>query len=191
MHGPGRQRLEREVTAMAEPRTKARILERLEAERDALARLLSTLRPVEMLVPGVVAGRSSVKDVLAHLADWEEHMLLWLDAARGGERVRGPDQGLTWRQLGQFNERIHQAHRDERLDLVLDYFEDAHARFMEMVEAMPEDELLERGRYPFLGKQAIYDWLVNYADHDAWGAKRIRAWREAREGAPAGTVTKG
>ncbi len=175
---------------MRNARNKAAIVARLDQERELLEQTIAALNPGVMLEPGVV-GEWSVKDVLAHLADWEEHMLLWLDAARGGERVRGPDQGLTWRQLGQFNERIHQAHRDERLDLVLDYFEDAHARFMEMVEAMPEDELLERGRYPFLGKQAIYDWLVNYADHDAWGAKRIRAWREAREGAPAGTVTKG
>ncbi len=175
---------------MAESRTKARILEQLEAERDTLERLLSTLRPADMLVPGVVAGRSSVKDVLAHLADWEEHMLLWLDAARRGERVRGPDPGLTWRQLKQFNERVHEAHQDERLDQVLDYFEDAHARFMEMVETMPEDELLERGRYSFLQKQAVYDWLVAYANHDAWGTKRIRAWQEAKVGAGASAAAK-
>jgi hypothetical protein len=169
---------------MAGRRSKTGILARLRAKREELERLLATLGPERMLEAGVVA-RSSVKDVLAHLADWEEHMSIWLETARRGDPVPGPEPGLTWRQLAHFNERIHEAHRDQPLGEVLDYFHAAHARFMERVVAMPEEEMLARGRYPFLERQALYDWLVAYADHDAWGARRIREWLVAREAATA------
>ena len=78
------------------------------------------------------------------------------------------------------NQRIYMAHRDQTLDEVLTYFRDTHNQFMEMVAAMPEDEMLERGRYTFIGKGAVYDWLNAYAAHDAWGKREIRAWIKGR-----------
>ena len=57
---------------MAGRRSKTGIPARLRAEREDLERLLATLGPERMLEAGVVA-RSSVKDVLAHLGDWEVH----------------------------------------------------------------------------------------------------------------------
>ncbi len=164
---------------MPTQRTKSHALAQLESERERLEEAIAALEPGRMLEGGVV-GEWSVKDVLAHLADWEEHMLEWVDAARRGERVRGPEPGLNWRQLKQFNARVYERHRGERLDEMVEYFRTAHARFMEMVAAMPEEEMLAPGRYPFTGKQAIFDWLLQYAAHDAWGTRRIGEWQERR-----------
>jgi hypothetical protein len=164
---------------VAKPASKSRIIKRLGIERKRLEQFLSTLSRVDMLAPGVV-GEWSVKDVLAHLADWEAHMSIWMNAARGGDPVEQPDPGLTWRQLDLFNDRVYEAHRDQPLDEVLAYFHEAHRQFMELVDAMPEAEMLTLGAYPFLGKDTIYKWLVAYADHDAWGKKEISKWFEAR-----------
>ncbi len=161
------------------PRTKAAIMDRLRAERRRLEQNLSGLTREQLSATDVV-GHWSIKDVLAHLADWEAHMSVWLDAARKGEPVEGPDPGLTWKQFDLLNERIYQAHRDQSLDYVLDYFRGEHERFMAMVEAMPEDEMLERGRYPFLDRQAVYDWLGAYAAHDTWAKTEIRKWLKRR-----------
>ncbi len=164
---------------MPQPRTKTAIMERLRADRRRLEQNLAGLKREQLVEPGVV-GQWSIKDVLAHLADWEAHMSIWLDAARSGDLVEGLDPGLTWEQLDLFNERVYRAHRDESLDHVLEYFRGEHERFMAMVEAMPEDEMLERGRYAFLDKQAIYDWLGAYAAHDAWAKTAIRKWLKGR-----------
>lgn len=164
---------------MTRSRTKAQALARLGAERLLLEGLVSAIVPEVMVEPGVV-GPWSVKDVLAHLADWEEHMLDWVEASRRGESVAGPEPGLTWRDMKPFNQRIFERHRDRRLDEVVDYFRAAHARFMEMVAAMPAEEMLARGRYRLTGKQAIYDWLLQYAGHDGWGRCRIEEWQAGR-----------
>jgi hypothetical protein len=71
---------------MSQPKTKANIVGKLQTERKRLDQNLARLSREAMLQPGVI-GASSVKDILAHLADWEAHMPLWLEAARGGDPV--------------------------------------------------------------------------------------------------------
>jgi hypothetical protein len=158
-----------------ELRDRARIVKRLEAERRRLEQNLARLSRRDMLRRGVV-GESSAKDVLAHLADWEARMPVWMEAARRGDPVESPEPGLTWKQLDILNERIYEGHRSQSLDEVLEWFRCTHVRFMEMVKAMPEEEMLARGRYAFTGKGAVYDWLNAYANHDLWGKAKIREW---------------
>jgi len=160
---------------MPEPKSKSKIVTRLQTERKRLEQNLALLRREDMLQPGVV-NESSVKDVLAHLADWEAHMPAWVEAARRGDPVAEIEPGLNWKQFEEFNQRIYARHRDQPLEEVLAYFHDTHRQFMEMVEAMPEDEMLAPGRYAFIGKGAIYGWLKAYANHDLWGKTHIRKW---------------
>ena len=154
---------------------KARMLKRLQTERNRLEQTLSCLSRDDMLQPHVV-GEWTVKDVLAHLADWEAHMLAWIAAGRSGDPVENPDPGLTWGQLNISNQRVYETHRDQPLEEVLEYFRAIHNQFMAMVEAMPEEEMLTRGCYAFLGKDTVYDWLDRYAAHDLWGKTEIRKW---------------
>lgn len=161
-------------------RSKAQIIKRLRAERKRLEQNLAYLSPAEMLQPGVV-GEWSAKDVLAHLAEWQAQMPVWIAAARRGERVESPAPGLTWKQLDIFNQRIYQAHREKPLAEVLEYFRTTDRQFMEMVESMAEDEMLAHSRYEFIGQGTVYDWLSAYAAHDLWGKKKIRQWLKAHD----------
>lgn len=132
-----------------------------------------------MKLPGVV-GEWSIKDVLAHLADWEAYMPVWIETARRGDPVETPEPGLTWKQLDVLNQRIYEAHRDQPLDDVLAYFNTTHRQLMALVEAMPEEEILTRSRYPFTGKGAVYSWLSAFASHDRWAKTHIRKWLKTR-----------
>lgn len=164
---------------MPPEKTKKRILQMLNTERKRLEQNLATLTPKEMLLPGVV-GEWSVKDILAHLADWEAHMPVWMDAARRSDPVAEIESGLNWKQFDEFNQHIYTRHRDQPLIEILAYFRSTHEEFMQMVEDMPEVEMLERGRYPFIGKGAVYDWLSAYAAHDRWAKTHIRKWIKTR-----------
>jgi hypothetical protein len=160
---------------MPQPKTKALMIASLQTERKRLEQNLARLNREQMLLPGVV-GDWSVKDVLAHLADWEAHMPAWMAAARSGDPVAEIETGLNWKQFDAFNQRIFERHRDQGLDEVLAYFHETHHQLMEMVQAMPEDEMLARGRYAFIGKGAVYDWLSAYTGHDRWAKTKIRNW---------------
>jgi hypothetical protein len=40
--------------------------------------------------------------------------------------------------------------------------------FIVMVEATAEEEILQAGRYDFIGRGAVLTWLAVYASHDRW-----------------------
>lgn len=164
---------------MSNLKEKSNIIQRLNTERRRLEQNLSQLSPAEMLQPGVVKSWS-VKDVLAHLNDWEARMLVWLEAARRGKLAGCPDPDFTWRQIDQLNERIYLAHRDQPLDSVLQAFRDTHRQLMQVAEAMPEDEMLTRAYYAFTETASIYDWLKGFANHDLWGKTKIRQWLKSQ-----------
>ena len=149
-------------------------------ERKRLIQKLDALNVEELIQSGVV-GTWSVKDVLAHLAHWEAGMQRWLRAARKGLAMNGPEKGLTWDQMTEFNQRIFEAHQDESLAKVMRYFHDTHTDFMKMVKDIPKDELLTNGYYSFTERKAVYDWLSQYAAHDRWAKTKIKAWMKARK----------
>ena len=165
---------------MTPPKTKEEILKLLETERRRLEKNLASLKPEEYLLPGVV-GEWNLKDVLAHLADWEAHMPGWVDAARSGDPVEEIEPGLTWDELEAFNQRIYARHKERPLKAVLKYFHATHQEFISMVAEMPDEEMLEPGRYKFLGSDAIYDWITQYAAHDRWAKTHLRKWRKSRQ----------
>lgn len=158
---------------------KSHILKRLHTERRRLEQNLSMLTPDDMLQPGVV-DQWSAKDVLAHLADWEARLPVWLEAARRGEPAPCPDADFTWKQSDQLNQRIYLAHCDQPLDSVLEYFHSTHRQFVQVVEAMPEEEMFTPSYYPFTGKASILDWLHGFAAHDVWGKTKIRKWLKSQ-----------
>ena len=160
-------------------KTKTIILAKLAAERKRLEQNLSRLTPQQMQEPGVI-GEWSVKDVLAHLADWEAHLPMWVEAARRGEPVAEIEVGLKWGEYDAFNVRIYERHRDQTLEEVLTYFHKTHQEFVALIEAMPEAELLTHGLYGFIHKSTIYNWLSLYAGHDRWAKTHIRKWMKTR-----------
>lgn len=160
---------------MKEHKCKTQIVKRLYDERRRLEQNIELLSKEDMLRHGVV-GSWSVKDILAHLADWQARMPVWITQARHGEFVETPAPGLTWQQLSILNQRIYEAHRNKSLTEVIKYFHETFDNFMNMVEAMPEEEIMKHGCYAFIGKGAVYNWLSAYAAHDIWGKTKIRNW---------------
>ncbi|MGD8586077.1 MAG: ClbS/DfsB family four-helix bundle protein, partial [Chloroflexota bacterium] len=77
---------------------KGKILARIRTERRRLEQNLELLDEAQMLRPGVV-GDWSVKDILAHLADWECRFLGWYRAGQRGEVPETPAPDLSWSQL--------------------------------------------------------------------------------------------
>ncbi len=161
-------------------KSKATVIKRLHAERRRLEANLAQLGREDIIRPNTM-GEWSFKDVLAHLAHWEGFLLDWVPAARRGEKVEVPAPGLTWKDVHILNQRIYEAHRDQSLEDVLEYFRDTHTRFMTLAEALTDEEMLTTGFYAFTGGGSLYDWLNAYAAHDMWGKKKIRQWLKAQE----------
>jgi hypothetical protein len=162
--------------------SKALAIEKLQTERRRLEQNLAKLSQADMIQPGVV-GEWSVKDILAHLAEWEQLFLDWYAADQRGETPHPPAPGLTWKpkDLDILNRQIFEKHRGRSLPDVLAEFHNTHERFMTTVQAIPEKDVITKARFAWIGKSALYHWLTAFASHDRWAKTKLLKWSKTRQ----------
>jgi hypothetical protein len=127
-------------------------------------------------------GNWSVKDILAHLVDWEKHFIGWYRAGLQGEVPETPAPGMTWRELPALNQAGYQQHRGEPLEYVLDRFEKSYKEIFRVVEGMQEQEIFEAKYYRWTGNSSLLPWIAaNTSSHYNWARRNIRTTVIKRE----------
>ncbi len=158
----------------------AYMLKRVRVERRRLEANLAQISPADMLIPGVCA-EWTVKDIIAHIMEWEAMFFPWYEASLRGETPEIPAPGLTWKDLGVVNQRIYQKHCARPLEDILADFHAIHQRLEDTIQAMTPEQRETPGFYSFTGGGSIIDWMKAYAAHDLWAKKQIRAWLIRRQ----------
>jgi len=166
---------------MPKPTTKEELLKDIQTQRASLEDFLASLTPEQMAQPEAVA-RWSVKDVLAHLAEWEQIFLGWYAAGLRGENPPLPAQGYTWGRLPALNLQIYQKHREKPLEEVMDYFHSSYRQVWETVLSISEDDLFTPGRYAWTGKNALAAYIIPCTgEHYHWARRELRKGMKRNE----------
>jgi hypothetical protein len=162
---------------------KQELLSAIRLERTALDDALAPLTPRQMTLSGVTKGGWSVKDILAHLVEWQRMNLDWYAAGLRGEKPAMPAPGFTLRELPRLNEMIYRKHHRRPLQDVLRDYRLHHERVVALIEALPDADLVTIGRFSWTGPSwTLSDYLrASTAAHYLWARTRIRRWRRARE----------
>ena len=159
---------------MPRPHTKSLILSESKKEREALDDFLATLTPEQMTEPGML-GEWSVKDVLAHLYEWEQMMLGWLATGQRGETPRVPAKGYKWSQLPALNAEIREKHSGRSLDEILKLYYDSYKQVMDTIESLSEETLFTPGLHPWMNKNTLGAYFVSCtSSHYRWARKEMR-----------------
>ena len=167
---------------MPRPTTKLTLIDEMKTERLALENFLATLSPDQMIQPGAL-GEWSVKDVLAHLIEWEQMFLGWYAAGLRGENPPVPAIGYNWGQLPALNKAIYKKHRERSLEDVLQQFQASYQQTLALVESLPGDDLFVRGLYPWMNQNNLAAYIhANGGAHYKWARegirKGMRTWEE-------------
>jgi len=163
---------------------KTELLKAIQLERTALDNTLALLATRQMTQPGVTRGGWSVKDILAHLAEWQQMNLDWHAAGLRGEKPELPAPGFSWRELPRLNRMIYRKHRRRSLRAVLHDFHANHDRIVTLVKSLSDSDLVTLGRYSWTGPRwTLSDYFrANTASHYLWARTRIRRWLRAQGG---------
>jgi len=94
---------------------KKELLLEIQRERIALDDTLALVPIRRMTKAGVTRGGWSVKDVLAHLVEWQQMNLDWYAAGLRGEKPAMPAPGFTLRELPRLNQMIYLKHHRRSL----------------------------------------------------------------------------
>jgi len=119
----------------------------------------------------------SLKDVLAHVADWAERCDRWCGLGETSAGITPPARGFKWNQTRELNHAIYMKRRRHAIDRVLRGFEAGHAALRAHAATMSESDLLGIGRFAWCGKT----WSVakhiraNTSCHYRWAGKHFKA----------------
>jgi len=151
----------------------AQILDQIRATHQPLEALLAPLDEAHMTQPGV-NGEWSVKDMLAHITWWEQHLLRRLRTGRDDLFTEGEDvRGTTDRA----NADVFAAHRDRPLADVRAAYDASFREVLATIETMAAEELAPEDVYEAIGA----DTFMHYPQHTtmlaAWLATQVSADR--------------
>lgn len=151
--------------------------------RLARREFLETLVGVEdedMLRPNVVE-KWSLKDLLGHIAAWDEEMLRVIQAftmqpeARYSYVISERDEFAVW------NAEQIAARRDSTLEQIKSEFENARRDLIQVTEGMTDQVLARSKRTSWGTMQTGIELLNEIVAHDLTHAQDVRRWLKKRE----------
>ena len=144
---------------MATQMDKSRLLEEMSSGYIALEDILAPLDQAQMTTSGV-NGDWSIKDILAHLAAWQNYLLIRLQAAARNEvpSVQGilsdEDEGNT---VDRLNAGFYEENKSRSLDEVLAEFRTTYQQVVEAVQAFSDEDLFEPKRFAWMKGNALWE----------------------------------
>ena len=160
---------------MPEQVDKTSILNEMSISYAALEEILTTLDKTQYFTEGVIPGWS-IKDILAHIASWHHRLLMWLDAAVRNEEptISGPD---NVEEMDALNAQFYQENKSRLLDEVMADFYTTYQQIMDIVQAMPEEDLMNPHRFAWSKGEPLWqaiagDTYEHYQEHLA----QIQEW---------------
>ncbi len=148
---------------------KKQILATLKKEFNLWEELLASMSEEQITTPQLPSNLS-IKDVVAHLWAWQQLSIARMEAAlhnREPAFSRWP-AGLnpdSEDDLDQINAWIYETHREQPWASVHRDWREGFLRFLELGEAIPEKDLLDAGRYPWMEGQPLSLILLNSYGH--------------------------
>ncbi len=156
--------------------------------------LLTALRDIfnrwEELLSGLTQEQStarempsdlSIKDVVAHMMAWQQ-----ISAARALAALydREPEFPAWWHKFGpdpeedvdRTNAWIHETYLDKPWPAVHADWRSQFLRYLQLTQEIPDRDLFERGRYPWMGGYALSDSLQGSYEHHQEHLDGVLAW---------------
>lgn len=160
---------------------KQQILTTLREEFNRWEELLASLSE-EQIMLRQLPSNLSIKDVIAHLRGWQQRSIARLEAALlnkdpefpGWPAELDPDSEDD---LDQINGWIYETYRDQPWSSVHRDWRAGFLRFLELGEAIPEEDLLEAGRYSWMQAYPLSATLQgSYEHHHEEHLEPLLAW---------------
>lgn len=164
---------------MAQLNSREALLTAVRGLRAEIEGVIAEVGPARMEQPGSF-DEWTFKDVLGHLTGWR-----WITAARLEAALRHEEPVYPWPahlneddHTDEINQWFYETNRDKPVAVVVRESRETFERVERAIELLPEDDLLQSGRFPWLGDYVLGPAVVSgtldhyHEDHEP----AIRAW---------------
>jgi hypothetical protein len=153
------------------PKDKAALLRSIQNEWEPLDQLVSQLSEEQLNVRD--SGGWSTKDNLAHLASWEQFMLLcYLQKQPAYEAIQIDQETFAQLDESGINDVIFRRNKDRSTAEILKMFRDSHHQVMAYLETAPFQELMAPLKKDDPEGRPVILWIIgntydHYSEHQA------------------------
>lgn len=159
---------------MPRPTNKEQLLSAMQSQHEALEKSLESLTP-DQLTHTSRTTQWSIKDVLAHVMEWEQMCLGWYKAGLRGVVPPLPAEGYNWAQIPALNRAIYEKYHDRPLVEVVKQFRASYRQMLKTVQEISEEDLFTPGRHAWTKKNALAAYFIGAtSSHYDWARKEVR-----------------
>lgn len=175
---------------MPRPQSKPELLTAAAQNYEELKKFIDSMTDTELTTPFDFTkmkakseahwGRDkNLRDVLVHLYEWHRLLLDWIPANQRGESRPFLPEPYNWRTYGAMNVEFWKKHQNTTLEDAREMLEESHGKVMALAETFTDEELFQKGVYPWVGSSALGSFFVsNTASHYTWALKKLKAHRK-------------
>ena len=180
----------KENDTMARPQTKKDLIEAAELNYGKLLKLIASMTEIELTTEFDFSADAkkkeahwkrdkNLRDILIHLHEWHNLMLDWVANNKAGVHKPFLMEGYNWRTYGDMNIVFWKRNQEVSRDKALEQFKESHAKIMEQIQTMSNEELFQKNVYDWVGGSTIGSYFVSVtSSHYDWAMKKIKAHRK-------------
>lgn len=117
----------------------------------------------------------SIRDVVAHLWEWQLMFLGWYEVGMSGHKPDMPAKGYSWQKLPELNTAIQEKHKGISLQEAMENLAISHEKILEIVRSHSEEELFQKKRYAWTGSTSLAAYITSAAwSHFNWASKLMK-----------------
>lgn len=161
---------------MPKPASKTDLLAGNEDAFRNLSDLLAPLSKTQLVAQFSFPHRDrNVRDVLAHLYEWQQMMFEWYQIGMGGGKPVMPALGFTWQTTPELNQQIWQNYQSVTLADVRKKLNRSHNKLQKLIENHSNEELFTKRHYHWTGSTSLGVYLTAAGwSHYNWALKLLR-----------------
>ncbi len=165
---------------MPKPASKTDLLEANEDAFQSLRDLLVAFPKTQLAADFSFPHRDrNVRDVLAHLYEWQQMMFGWYQIGMAGGTPVMPAPGFTWQTTPELNQQIWQSYQSVTLADVRKKLSRSHNKLQKLIEEHSNEELFTKRHYPWTGSTSLGVYLTAAGwSHYNWAWKLLHKYKK-------------
>ena len=162
--------------------SKHQLLQDIEDEHRKFLALASLIPRKRYTESGVWGDDWNLKDLFAHLTEWEQMFLGWYREGKSGSRPALPASGYKWNETPKLNRAIWRKHQKKSVKRVLAEFDASFEEILSLVRALPQKKLLNPGCFSWTGANSLATYLApNTCNHYRTASRILKRWLRAQK----------
>ncbi|MEM8873214.1 MAG: ClbS/DfsB family four-helix bundle protein [Planctomycetota bacterium] len=157
--------------------SKSQLINAIEDEHAKLLSIVESIPKRRFTEADVWGDGWNAKDLLIHLAVWEQMFLRWYNDELEGREPQVPDKDYRWRDTPELNRAIQRRHKRQSVATTLTNFARSYEEILHTARSIPEADLLTVGRFDWTGTSTLASYLgANSASHYRFASRVLRRW---------------